>query len=89
MKICPEAVLKVNGTVAAKLGLAEGDRVEASTSKGSRELTLSIDDSIKDNRVLLSNNFEGKGVFQLMTWKMDPVTRAPGVEGCEVRIKKL
>lgn len=89
MKICPEPTLKINGAAAGKLGLQEGDRVRVSTATGSSEVAVSIDDSIKDNKVLLSNNFEGKGLFSLLTYKLDPVTKAPGIEGCEVTIKKI
>jgi predicted molibdopterin-dependent oxidoreductase YjgC len=88
MKICPEPMLKVAPAGAEKLGLQEGDMVHISTSAGSQEVSVSLDESIKDNRVLLSNNFEGKGVFSLLTYKLDPVTKAPGIEGCEVTIKK-
>jgi NADH-quinone oxidoreductase chain G len=89
MKICPEPTLKINVTAAKKLGLQEGDRALVSTATGSIEVPVSIDDSIKDNKVLLSNNFEGKGLFALLTYKLDPVTRAPGIEGCEVTIRKI
>ncbi|HDH04215.1 MAG TPA: NADH dehydrogenase (quinone) subunit G [Nitrospirae bacterium] len=89
MKICPEPTLKISSAAAEKLRLQEGDRVQVSTSVGSVEVAVSIDESIKDNKVLLSNNFEGKGVFSLLTYKLDPVTKAPGIEGCEVRIEKL
>ncbi|GBD95627.1 MAG TPA: NADH dehydrogenase (quinone) subunit G [Nitrospirae bacterium] len=88
MKICPEPTLKISGAAAEKLGMQDGDRVKVSTSTGSSEVSVSIDESIKDNRVLLSNNFEGRGVFSLLTYKLDPVTKAPGIEGCEVEIQK-
>jgi len=89
MKISPEPTLKISRAAAQKLGLQEADRVQVSTAAGSSELPVTIDDSIKDNKVLLSNNFEGKGLFDLLTYKLDPVTRAPGIEGCEVRIIKI
>ncbi|MEW6599746.1 MAG: NADH-quinone oxidoreductase subunit NuoG [Nitrospirota bacterium] len=89
IKICPQPTLKINGTAAAKLGLNEGDMVRISTAAGSSEMPVSIDDTIKDNKVLMGNNFEGKGVFNLITYKLDPVTMAPGIEGCEVTIVKL
>lgn len=89
MKICPEPTLKINGAAAIKLGLQDGDRVQVSTASGMSEAPVTIDDTIKDNKVLLSNNFEGKGLFSLLTYKLDPVTMAPGIEGCEVTITKI
>jgi predicted molibdopterin-dependent oxidoreductase YjgC len=89
MKIYPEPTLKVSPESAEKIGVNEGDRVQFSTSAGSGEAPVSIDDAIRDNRVYLSNNFAGKGVFSLMNFNIDKITKAPGIEGCEVTIKKL
>ncbi len=68
--------------------MKEGDSVNISTARGSISVPVCIDDSIKDNKVLLSNNFEGKGVFSLLNYSLDPITKAPGIEGCEVKIEK-
>ena len=88
MKICPEPTLKMSAASAGKLGLKEGDRVQFSTTAGSSEAPVSIDESIKDNRVFLSNNFQGRGVMDLLSFSIDKVTKATGIEGCEVEIKK-
>jgi len=87
-KIYPEPGLRIGTGHAGKLGLNDGDRVNVSTAHGDINVLVTIDDSIKDNKVLLSNNFEGKGVFSLLDYSIDPVTKAPGIEGCEVTIKK-
>lgn len=89
MKIYPEPMLKIGGSAAAKIGLQDGDRVRFTTSSGSMEAPVAIDDSIKNNRVYYSNNFNSGGVFSIMKFNIDKVTNAPGIEGCEVRIKKL
>jgi NADH-quinone oxidoreductase chain G len=89
MKICPEPVLKVGVSTAEKIGLNEGDRVKLATSTGSCEVAVSIDESIRDNKVLLSNNFRDTGVYSLLNFQIDNITKAPGLEGCEVEIKKV
>jgi NADH-quinone oxidoreductase chain G len=89
MKIYPEPTLKVSPESAEKLEVKDGDRVQFTTSAGSGEAPVSIDDAIRDNRLYLSNNFTGKGVFSLMSFNIDKITKAPGIEGCEVTIKKL
>jgi hypothetical protein len=38
--------------------------------------------------VLLSNHFEGKGVLGLLDYTLDPVTKAPGLDGFPVSIEK-
>lgn len=88
-RIYPEPLLKISPQHAERLGLKEGDIVEVSTVKGKLRVPVSIDVSIKDNKVLLSNNFEGRGVFNLLGYKLDAVTKAPGIEGCEVKITKV
>ena len=89
MKIYPEPALKISLKTAEKLGLNEGDRVQFFTQTGSKEAFISIEESIKDNKVYYSNNFKGSGVFSLLTFNLDKVTKAPGIEGCEVKIKKI
>jgi predicted molibdopterin-dependent oxidoreductase YjgC len=88
MKICPEPTLKISAASAEKIGLADGEEVEFSTMFGKGRVPVSVDESLKDSRVLLSNNFAGKGVYRYINYKLDPVTRAPGTEGCEVTIQK-
>ncbi len=89
LKIYPEPALKVGMETAKKLELKDGDRVQFFTQYGSKEAFVSTDESIKDNRVYYSNNFKNNGVLHLMSFNMDNVTKAPGLEGCEVRIKKI
>ncbi len=87
-KISPEPELKIGVQQAETMGLREGDSVNITTALGSMSLKVSIDDSINDNKVLLSNNFKGRGVFSLLKYSLDPITKVPGIEGCEVTIKK-
>jgi len=88
-RISPEPELKISRDTANKLGLTGGERVRFSTSLGSIEAPVIVDDAIKDNRVLFSNNFRDNGVYGLMKYKIDRITKAPGIEGCEVEITKV
>jgi predicted molibdopterin-dependent oxidoreductase YjgC len=88
-RICPEPTLKIGIQHAEKLRLKEGDMVNISTAQGAMDIQVSIDTTIKDNKILLGNNFEDRGVFSLLSYTIDPVTKAPGIEGCEVKIEKI
>jgi predicted molibdopterin-dependent oxidoreductase YjgC len=88
LKICPQATAKLGCGLASELALEEGDRVRLSTSQGSVTVPIEIDPSINDDGVLLSNHFEGKGALELLDYTLDPVTKAPGLEGCEVSVEK-
>jgi len=87
-KICPEPALKIGVSHAERFGLKEGDNVTVSTEKGSIDVPVSIENFIHDNKVFLSNNFEGRGAFSLLSYRIDPITKVPGIEGCEVKIEK-
>lgn len=87
-RICPEPLLRIGEKEAERLGIGEGDDVIISTKIGSMEVRVTVDSTINDNRVFLSNHFEGKGAFSLMDYNLDPLTKAPAIEGCEVRIEK-
>ena len=88
MKICPEPLLRISVSVGERMGLKDGEKVEFSTSLGSGTVGVALDESIKDNKMLLSNTFSGKGAFGFLNYTLDPVTKAPGTEGCEIKIQK-
>ncbi len=87
-KIMPEPVLRISAASAEKLGLTDGDRVNVTTSAGSSETVVVVDDSITDNRVYMGNNFKDRGACRLLNFRLDSVTKAPGIEGCGVTIEK-
>jgi formate dehydrogenase major subunit/formate dehydrogenase alpha subunit len=87
-KICPEPELRAGEMLSSRLGIQNGETVTVLTEKGSLDVTVSLDDYIKDNRVFLSNNFENKGVLGLLGYSIDSITKAPGIEGCQVKISK-
>ena len=88
MKICPDPLLRISVAAAKKIGLKDGEKVEFSTSLGSGTVAVALDESIKDNKMFLSNTFAGKGAFGFLNYTLDPVTKAPGTEGCEIKIQK-
>lgn len=89
MKLAPEAVAKLGPELASRLGLEDGERVQLSTIQGQVTVPIRIEASLADDRVLLSNQFEGGGAYRLMTCTLDPVTRAPGLEPSEVVVEKV
>ena len=88
-RISPVPELKIGREGAGRLGLTGGERVRFSTSIGSIEAPVMVEDAIRDNRVLFSNNFRDNGVYGLMKYTIDRITKAPGIEGCEVEIEKV
>jgi predicted molibdopterin-dependent oxidoreductase YjgC len=88
VKIYSRAVARISVETAALLSLKEGDPARISTKAGALELPVSIDKTVDPMTVMLTNNFEGKGAFSLVEYTVDPVTKAPVIEGIEVGIEK-
>jgi len=88
VNIYPTAVARISPALASSLALREGDMVRLSTSAGALDLPVAIDGSVDGPFVMLTNNFEGKGVFSLMEYEIDPVTKAPCIDNNQVTIEK-
>ncbi len=83
------AVAKVSPETAARLSLKEGDTIKISAGIGTLDLPLAVDKAVDDSVLMLTNNFEGKGAFSLMEYSIDPVTKAPVVDGNVVTVEKV
>jgi predicted molibdopterin-dependent oxidoreductase YjgC len=88
VNIYPQAVARISPSLASSLFLKEGDMVRLSTKAGSLDVPLALDESIDGSVVMLTNNFEGKGAFGLMEYEIDPVTKAPCIDGNQITIEK-
>ncbi|MDI6802024.1 MAG: NADH-quinone oxidoreductase subunit NuoG [Thermodesulfovibrionales bacterium] len=86
--ISPEPCSRVNRALADRLSVSEGDYLNISTDAGSIEMAVKIDEDIPENVVMIPNNFEGKGIFNIMQWKLNPVLKCPVLDGNEVKLKK-
>lgn len=89
IKIYPEAVARISPVAADSLSLKDGDMVRISTKVSSLELPVAVDKALDNSSVMLTNNFEGKGAFGLIEYTLDPVTKAPVIDGNEVKIEKV
>ena len=87
-EISPEPRLKIGFRLAEELSLKDADNVIISTGRGSISARISIDACLNGKVVLMSNNFKDKGALGIMGYHLDPVTKAPGIEGCAVTLRK-
>jgi len=88
IKIYPEAVARISPAAAESLSLKDGDMVRISTKVSSLELPVTVDKTLDNSSVMLTNNFEGKGAFRLIECTVDPITKAPIIDSNEVTIEK-
>jgi predicted molibdopterin-dependent oxidoreductase YjgC len=85
----PEPVLHVSSAIFKEYGFSEGDKAVVTSHIGSMELPVTEDRFLELNTVMMNNYFEGRGVFSLMGYTLDTVTRTPGLDGWKVRIKRV
>lgn len=86
--IYPEAIAKISPSTSKSLGLKDGDMVKIGTKNGSLSLKVRIDKSIGSNILYISNNFEGKGAYELFEYIIEPITKAPLIVQSELSIQK-
>ncbi len=89
LNIYPEAVARINGATAKALSLSEGDVVNVKTKSGSLSLFVAIEKDANSSAVTISNNFESRAAFRLAACVLDPVTKAPRLDGIEITIEKV
>lgn len=87
--ISPKSYVMVNKILADRLSIAEGDYISISTDTGTAELPAQIDANLPENIILIPNNFEGKGVFEFMNWKINPAVGSPAMDTTEATVKKI
>ncbi|MEW6409431.1 MAG: NADH-quinone oxidoreductase subunit NuoG [Nitrospirota bacterium] len=88
-KICPDAVLKANPMLLKRLDISQGDIVKVTSDRSSIVVKVGIEPDIPEDVVALSNNFEGVEAYRLFGYILDSITKAPGIEGCEVFIERV
>lgn len=89
VKIYPEAVVRISPAIAESFSLKEGDIARVSTKLGSLELPVVIDDGLDSFSAALTNNFAGRGALGLIWHTIDPLTKAPWIDGNEINIEKV
>jgi predicted molibdopterin-dependent oxidoreductase YjgC len=87
--IAPETYVRISKVLARELSIANGDYVTIATNSGSIELSAQIDSDLPENIVLIPNNFDGKGVFAVMNWKMNTVIKSPAMDFTEAVVKRV
>lgn len=81
-------VFKVSSSIFKDYGLHEGDRVVMASPLGELELAVTEDPLLEPDTVMMHNTFQDKGIFSLTGYTLDPVTKAPGIDGWKVRIRR-
>jgi len=89
VNIYAQPAARISPALASRLSLKQGDTVRISGNNRSMELPVEIDGAAADSVVMLTNNFEGKGAFELVSFALDPFTGAPSIDDNLITVEKV
>jgi assimilatory nitrate reductase catalytic subunit len=85
----PEAFVQIHPSMARTYGIADGDRVDLVTRRGSASVKAQLTASIRMDTLFVPFHFAGRGRANLLTNPaLDPFSRMPEFKVCAVRIER-
>jgi len=88
LQIQQSSFVTINSADAARLGLAESDRVNISNSRGAVTTVVKVRDRVPQGVVWFPEHFDGKAK-QLADWTIDPRTQIPYFKLAQVTLAKV
>ena len=88
-KIEPSAFAAMHPDDLEMLGLQEGDRVRASSRRGTIELDIRADSSIEPGVLFIPFHFREASANILTSDALDPYGKIPGFKFCAVKVEKV
>lgn len=89
-ELVPEAYVEIHPADAAAVGVADGDRVEVSSRRGTIEVAACVTDRAQPGTVFIPFHF-GHAAANVLTpaEPLDPVAKMPALKACAVRLKRV
>jgi formate dehydrogenase major subunit len=88
-KLMPEELLELNPKDAARLGIANGERVKISSRRGKIEVKVIVTDMVQEGLVFATFHFAETAINKLTNSARDPVAKIPEFKVCAVKIEKI
>jgi formate dehydrogenase major subunit len=85
----PEAFVEMHPEDAARMGLAEGDRVRVASRRGEVVLRLRLGDAVLPGNLFLAFHFREAGANLLTSDALDPMGKIPEFKVNAVRVEKV
>lgn len=84
----PEASVEMHATLAARIGVADGESVTLRSRRGRADMRVRITAGIRSDTVFASFHYGGAGAVNLLTNpELDPYSRMPEFKACAVDIQ--
>lgn len=81
--------LEINPADAARLGIADGERVRVVSRRGRVEVTARVTEVVPPGMVFTSFHFPEVAINKLTNPAKDPVAKIPELKVCAVRVEKI
>lgn len=86
----PEPTAHVHPTLAARFGIADGDRVRLISRRGAVELRAALDVGLRAETIFSTFHFGGsQTINDLTSDALDPLSRMPAFKACAVRLERV
>ena len=86
----PEPTAHVHPTLAARFGIADGDRVRLISRRGAVELRAELDAGLRAETIFSTFHFGGSQTMNDLTSDaLDPLSRMPAFKACAVRLERV
>lgn len=86
----PEPTAHVHPTLAARFGIADGDRVRLISRRGAVELRAELDAGLRAETIFSTFHFGGsQTINDLTSDALDPLSRMPAFKACAVRLERV
>ncbi len=86
----PEPLCEMHPRLAAKLGVADRDRVRVSTRRGTMELPAQVVQTIRPDTVFIPYHWPGKKSANRLTNRaLDPISKIPEFKVCACRVERI
>jgi len=86
----PDPIVELHPTLAARFGIADGDRVRITSRRGSVDLAAKLSNDIRAETLFASFHWGGTQTLNDLTdTAVDPISAMPGFKSAAVRIAKI
>jgi formate dehydrogenase alpha subunit len=85
----PEGYAEINPREAQKMGIQDGDKVRATSRRGSIEVNARISERVEEGMIFMPFHFSESLTNALTNDALDPIAKTPEYDVCAIRIEKI
>lgn len=87
--LSPHSFVEINPATAAKLGIADGEKVAVTTRRGKVEVNAKITGKLKESVIFMPFHFVDGSANTLTNPALDPIAKIPEYKSCAAKVAKI